>query len=46
MEGQPQYLGRYKDKPRREAVANCRLKTGHNCMTAHLRKIGIYQYSE
>jgi head-tail adaptor len=32
----------YKDKPRKETVANFRLKTGHNCLAAHLRNIGIY----
>jgi hypothetical protein len=32
----------YKGKPRKEAVAKFRLKTGHDCLAAHLRKIGIY----
>ena len=36
----------YKDKPRKETVANFRLKTGHNCLDAHLRNIGIYESSE
>ena len=27
-------------------VANFRLKTGHDCLAAHLRKIGIYESSE
>jgi ribonuclease HI len=36
----------YKGKPRKEAVANFRLKTGHDCLAAHLRKIGIYESSE
>jgi hypothetical protein len=35
----------YKGKPRTEAVANFRLKTGHNCLAAHLRKNGIYESS-
>jgi len=26
----------YKGNPRNKAVANFRLKTGHNCLTAHL----------
>jgi hypothetical protein len=33
----------YKGKPRKEAVANFRLKTGHECLAVHLRKIGIYE---
>ena len=36
----------YKDKPRKEAVANFRLKTGHDCLAAHVRKIGIYESRE
>ena len=35
----------YKGKPRKEAVASFRLKTGHDCLAAHLRKIGIYESS-
>jgi len=31
----------YKGKPRMEAVANFRLKTGHDCPAAHVRKTGI-----
>jgi len=27
----------YKGKPRKKAVANFRLKTGHDCLLAHLR---------
>ena len=30
----------YKGKPKKEAVANFTLKTGHDCQAAHLRKIG------
>ena len=33
----------YKDKPRKEAVANFRLKTGHYCPAANLRKTGRYE---
>jgi hypothetical protein len=29
-----------KGKPRKKAVSNFRLRTGHDCPTAHLRKIG------
>ena len=36
----------YKDKPRMEVVANFRLKTGHECLAAHLRNIGIYEFSD
>jgi head-tail adaptor len=36
----------YKGKPRKEAVANFRLRTGHDCLAAHLRKTGIYESSE
>jgi len=36
----------YKGKPRNEAVANFRLKTGHDCLAAHLERIGIYESSE
>jgi len=36
----------YKGKPRKEVVANFRLKTGHDRLAAHLRKIGIYESSE
>ena len=36
----------YEGKPRKEAVANFRLKTGHECLAAHLRKNGIYESSE
>ena len=39
-------LAEYKGKPRKEAVANFRLTTGHDCLAAHLRKIGIYASSE
>ena len=31
--------------PRKEAVANFRLKTVHDCMAEHLNNIGILQYS-
>jgi hypothetical protein len=33
----------YKGKPRKEVVVNFRLKTGHDCLAAHLSKIGIYE---
>jgi len=36
----------YKGRTRKEAVANFRLKTGHDCLEDHLRKIGIYESSE
>jgi hypothetical protein len=36
----------YEDKPMKEAVANIRLKTGHDCLAAHLRNISIYESSE
>jgi hypothetical protein len=36
----------YKGKPRKEAVANYRLNPGHECLEAHLRKIGLYESSE
>ena len=36
----------YKGEARMEAVANFRLKTGHDCLGAHLRKTGIYESSE
>jgi len=36
----------YKGKPMKEAVANIRLKTNHDCLGAHLRKIGIYESTE
>jgi hypothetical protein len=32
----------YKGKPRKEAVATFRLKTGHDCLAANVRKTGIY----
>jgi len=32
----------YKGKPRKKAEANFRFKTGHDCLAAHFRKIGIY----
>jgi len=32
----------YKSKPRKEAIANFRLKTGHDGLAANLRKIGVY----
>jgi len=34
MERYPQNMG----KPKKEAVANFGLKTGHDCLAAHLRK--------
>ena len=36
----------YKDKLRKEAVANFRLKTGHDCLAAHLRITDIYESSD
>jgi len=36
----------YKGKPRKKAVANFGLKTGHDSFAAHLKKIGIYVASE
>jgi hypothetical protein len=30
----------YKGKPKKEVVANFRLKRGDDCLAAHLRKIG------
>jgi hypothetical protein len=36
----------YKGKHRKEAVANFGLKTGHECLAVHLRKIGIYESNE
>jgi len=35
----------YKGKARKEAAANFRLKTGHDCLAVHLRKISIYESS-
>jgi hypothetical protein len=32
-----------KSKGRKEAVAKFRLMSGHDCLTHHLHKIGIYQ---
>jgi len=40
------FWAEYKGKPRKEAVANFRLKTVHDCLAAHLRKCGIYESSE
>jgi hypothetical protein len=39
-------LAEYKGKPRKEAVSNFRLQTGHDCLTTHLRKIGTYESIE
>jgi hypothetical protein len=36
----------YKGKPRKGAVENFRLKTGHDCPAAHVRKTGICVSSE
>ncbi|GBO19768.1 hypothetical protein AVEN_89254-1 [Araneus ventricosus] len=30
------------DKPRRDAVAAFRLTTGHDCLAAHLHRLGIF----
>jgi hypothetical protein len=32
--------------PRKEAVARFRLKTGHDCLAAHLHKIKVYSSDE
>jgi len=34
-----------KNKPRKQAVANFRLNTGHNCLAAHLHCIKILSHS-
>jgi len=34
-----------KNKPRKQAVANFRLNTGHDCLAAHLHHIKIFSYS-
>jgi len=34
-----------KNKPRRQAVANFRLNTGHDCLTAHLYRIKISSHN-
>ena len=31
----------YSNRPRKEAVANFRLKTGHDCLAEHLNRIGV-----
>jgi len=31
-----------KNKPRKQAVANFRLNTGHDCLAAHLHRIKIF----
>jgi hypothetical protein len=36
----------YKGKPRKEAGAYIRLKTGYDCLAAHFRKICIHEPSE
>jgi len=36
----------YKGKCRKETVTNFRLKIGHDCLAANIRKIGIYESSE
>ena len=33
-----------KNKPRRQAVANFRLNTGHDCLAAHLHRIKIFSH--
>jgi hypothetical protein len=35
-----------KNKPRRQAVANFRLNTGHDCLAAHLYRIKIFSHSQ
>jgi len=44
--GHLKILAEYKGKPRKEAASNFRLETAHDCLTAHLRKIGMYKSSE
>jgi hypothetical protein len=34
-----------KNKPRKQAVANFRLNTGHDCLAAHLRRIKIFNHN-
>jgi hypothetical protein len=34
-----------KNKPRKQAVANFRLNTGHDCLAAHLHRIKIFNHS-
>ena len=34
-----------KNKPRKQAVANFRLNTGHNCLAAHLHRIKIFSHN-
>jgi len=34
-----------KNKPRKQAVANFRLNTGHDCLTAHLHRIKILSHN-
>jgi hypothetical protein len=46
MERDPKNWAEYRGKPRKKAVANFRLQTGHDCLTAHLREIGMYESSE
>jgi hypothetical protein len=35
-------MGKQKNKPQKQAVANFRLNTGHNCLTAHLHRTKIF----
>nr|CUU97935.1 hypothetical transcript [Hymenolepis microstoma] len=35
-------LSNREDWPRLEAVAEFRLRTGHNCLAKHLHRIGVY----
>jgi hypothetical protein len=34
-----------KNKPRKQAVANFRLNTGHDCLAAHLHRLKIYSHN-
>jgi len=38
--------GNNKNKPRKQAVANFRLNTGHVCLTAHLHRIKILSHNQ
>jgi len=34
-----------KNKPRKQAVANSQLNTGHDCLAAHLHRTKIFSYN-
>jgi len=40
------FWAEHKGKPRKEVASNFRLKTGDDCLAAHLRKTGVYESSE